>query len=134
MKPTDVRRRVCRENGDVIGGVSQRRKQVRAVRGTAAEIVWLVNDCHSVTTKSNLGKSVLDGVVTRAGTNTIATDCTSQRNTQYNHFSYPVYNSDCNIEIRLQSKTYQSYYQPILLVEEHRYYSSREDILSCSSS
>ncbi len=24
----------------------------------------------------------------RAGTNTIATDCTSQRNTQYNHFSY----------------------------------------------
>ncbi len=50
--------------GDVIGGVSQRREQVRAVRGTAAEIVWLVNDCHSATTKSNLGKSVLDGVVT----------------------------------------------------------------------
>ncbi len=32
--------------------------------------------------------------VCRAGTNTIVTDCTSQRNTQYNHFSYPVCNSD----------------------------------------
>ncbi len=39
-------------------------KQLRAVRGTAAEIVWLVNDCHSATMKSNLGESVLDGVVT----------------------------------------------------------------------
>ncbi len=57
------RRRVCRENGDVIGGVRQRREQVGSVRGTAAEIVWLVNDCHSATTESNLGKSVLDGVV-----------------------------------------------------------------------
>ncbi len=76
--------------------------------------------------------------IRRAGTNTIATDCTSQCNTHYNHFSYPVYNSDCNIERRLQydcnPRLYQSSYQPILLVEEHGYYSSREDRVSCSSS
>ncbi len=35
---------------------------------------------------------------------------------------------DCN------PRLYQSYYQPILLVEEHRYYSSREDRLCCVSS
>ncbi len=35
---------------------------------------------------------------TRAGPNAIATDCPSERNMQYNHFSHTVYNSDCNID------------------------------------
>ncbi len=70
----------------------------------------------------------------RGGTNTIAADCTSQRNTKFNHFGYRVCNSDRNLESDCNSILYQSCDQPILLVEEHRYYSSREDRISSSSS
>ncbi len=37
-------------------------------------------------------------ITSRAKTNTITTDSTSQRNKQYNTFSYPVCNSDCNLD------------------------------------
>ncbi len=109
----NVCRCICVEHSNVVGNICRRGEEFRPIGWSALEIVWLMKDCHSASAKRNLCKGVFDsvvpsgiaiyvtadqGVVSRAGTNTIATDCTSQCNTQYNHFSYLVYNLDWNID------------------------------------
>ncbi len=77
--------------------VSKVRFLIREVGRSAPEKMLLVESLKLEEFKRLPYKFVLL-MTSRGRTSTIATDCTSQGNTQCNNFGYPVCNSDCNLD------------------------------------